>query len=353
MQILLFILVLAVLVLFHEWGHFTAARKLGVGVLEFGFGFPPRLYAVTKKGIEYTINALPLGGFVRLKGEDGENNDPDSFLVQPRWKKAVILFAGVFMNWVLAILLFSTANFLGVTQVIDEETVGAQQVSIAVLDVVAQGQAAQAGLQKGDEIISVNNSPAAGVSLTEAIVTSYEQKKPVTLEVGRAGEVLSIAITPTVQDGAEQATVGLMYAKTGRVAYSFLESIRVAFVDTGRLTVAVARGLFDMIAGLVMGQGLDEGVSGPIGIARMTGEVASRGFSELLQFMGLLSVNLAVLNLLPFPSLDGGRLLFVGIESIIRRKIPTRWEGWTHALGFVILMVAVVLISVRDIMQIW
>lgn len=353
MQILLFILVLAVLVLFHEWGHFTAARKLGVGVLEFGFGFPPRLYAITKKGIAYTINALPLGGFVRLKGEDGENTDSDSFLVQPRWKKAIILFAGVFMNWILAILLFSTANILGVTQVITDETVGAHNVSITVLDVAPDGQAQKAGLQKGDEIVRVNNADVLPISLPDEIQAAYDAQKPVTLEIKRAAELVTISVTPTVQADAQKATVGLSYAKVGNVSYSLFESVGVAVSDTYHMSISVARGLFDMIAGLVMGKGLDEGVSGPIGIARMTGEVASRGFAELLQFMGLLSVNLAVLNLLPFPSLDGGRLLFVGIEAIIRRKIPTRFEGWTHALGFVILMVAVVLISVRDIMHIW
>lgn len=356
MQILLFIVVLVILVLFHEWGHFMVARWAGVKVEEFGFGFPPRLMAWKGKLTEYSINWLPLGGFVRLKGEDGNNGDADSFGAKSKSRRALILLAGVMMNWVLAFLLFTVVNIVGVRQPLDESKMNvARDIKMTVLDIVAASPAKTAGLEIGDTVVSIDGQVASEENIPTLVKTAFTEQRAVELVIQheKTAENISVSITPTKPEGAEFATIGIAFAETGLVKFPVGQAIVEGAKDTVRITRMIVVGLYDLIARLVQGEETGAQVSGPIGIAILTGQIARQGFVELLQFMGLLSVNLAVLNLIPFPALDGGRLLFIGIEAIKRRPISQRVEGIAHMTGFAILMMLVVLVSIRDIMHLW
>lgn len=355
MQILLFIGVLVILVLFHEWGHFIVARWAGVKVEEFGFGFPPRLAAWKGKLTEYSINWLPLGGFVRLKGEDGTSTDPDAFGSKPKVKRAAILLAGVAMNWLLAFLLFTTVNIIGVRQPVEiGHEADAHDIRLTVLAVSADSPAQVAGLEAGDAILKIDSVPATEENIPTIVKQAFGEKRAISFEIQHENASPQIiSITPTQKEGSESATIGIGFAQTGLVKFSFGRAMLEGVNDTAHVTTLIAGGFYDLVARLIQGKGVDAGVSGPIGIAMMTGEIARQGFAELLQFMGLLSVNLAVLNLIPFPALDGGRLLFVILEAIKRKPVSPKVENIAHMTGFALLMILVVLVSIRDIMHLW
>ncbi|HCC22254.1 RIP metalloprotease RseP [Candidatus Uhrbacteria bacterium RIFOXYC2_FULL_47_19] len=352
--VIIFIVILSLAVFVHECGHFFFARKFGVKVEEFGFGFPPRLYGFKRGGTIYSVNAIPVGGFVRLKGESGNSRDKDSFSSQSVAKRAVIIGAGVVMNAVLAWVLFTIGCLFGLPQVVGEGAdlpTGARisDQRVHVVQVLEGSPADEAGVRSGDIIVSVDGRPLVAVAELSAL-TGQTDDSGLVLALDRDDEVVEVRTTPAVLPSG-QTGIGVQLVETGLVSYPFyLAPLQGLFV-TASYTYEITSVFLQIIGDLVTAGRPSVDVSGPIGIAVITGEVAKFGFLYLLQFTALLSINLGVLNVLPLPALDGGRLLFLLIEKLRGRSVGVRFEGIVHNIGFLLLMIMVVVITYGDVLR--
>ena len=379
-----FFIILVVLVVVHEAGHFFTAKWFGVKVLEFGVGYPPKAWGKKVGETEYTINYLPLGGFVRLLGEE-DPTDPRSLAAQARWKRIVIMAAGSFMNLLLPILLLSISYMIP-----QDVPIGGAQVT----NVAAGSPAERAGIQPGDQILSVNGREVQSVN-DAAYYIRLNQGEEMTWRVRRAGEasplgqsagsasiqevdvrsrwapptgqgptgigladpVLSrrLALLPSdlTDEEREQRTREIIAEGgfTESRSYPIWEAVPRGARATMESLVLARNQIFSWIAA----RSRPEGLTGPVGIAQATGEVYEEaGWVALIQLAALLSINLAVLNILPLPMLDGGKIFFVVVE-IIRggRRIAPEREALVHFIGFVVLISFVILISIFDVMRIF
>lgn len=352
-----FVVVLALLVLVHEFGHFFVARWAGIKVEEFGFGFPPRLKAWKGKVCEWSVNWLPLGGFVKLKGEDGTNTDEDSYASKTLWQRFLVVFAGPAMNFILAGIVLGIGFMIGLPQILNGESLEGAVVSektVQVVDVLDGSAAQQAGFMIGDEVIGVSSLPSE-VEVTADLITSRIVAIPSDefdelIFLVRRGDEQNML---TVEDGwvaVDNPVLGVGLIETGLVSYPFFRAIVHGFIAMYEMTLQVVFGLWHLFSGLFTGsaEGLEQ-IAGPVGIATLTGEVAGMGFIYMLQFIAVLSVNLGVLNLLPIPALDGGRIFFMMIELVTRRPVNKRVEQMAHIIGFALLMLLVLIVTVQDV----
>ncbi|MDO8425207.1 MAG: RIP metalloprotease RseP [bacterium] len=363
-----FLIVLGLLVFVHELGHFLVARKSGMDVEEFGFGFPPRLVGFQRRDGRwhvvgaraqwqegdptiYSINWLPLGGFVRIRGENGgEGASPRSFVGQPRWKRAMVLVAGVAMNLVLAVVLFTTVFAVGAPQMVDDLPASARvrDVQTTVVSVLKASAADAAGVLPGDAVQQINGVPLPDPDAVRAYIQEHLGQE-LAVTVVRDGATLVVTATPGPLPGTDRAGLGVELVTTGIVSYPLHRAAWEGVRTTGFVVVEIARALGRLVVGLFTEQAVTVDIAGPIGIAVLTGQVARLGITHLLQFAAVLSANLAFINIFPFPALDGGRLLFLGIEAIRRRPLSRRVEGAIHAVGFAFLMGLVLVVTFRDI----
>lgn len=361
--IILFIAVLGVLVLVHEIGHFLAARIFGVAVDEFGVGFPPRLWFKKIGKTEYSLNAIPVGGFVRLKGVAGDERlqekpsaDADSFSVQRFWKRFLILFAGIGMNIVLAACFFTLMLWSGVRMSLDEEEMThATDQELTVSYLLPEGPAQQAQMQLGDSILSIDGVSVSSVDTFRSIVQQSD-KTSVTIRVKRDSQELDVVVAPQLVDvdGEQLRGIGVGLLNTGIVHYGFFDGVVEGVSIAYRTTVAICIGFADLIKSLfVHDTQVDVQLSGPVGIAVMTREFAQAGIASLLQFCGVLSLNLAVFNLLPFPMLDGGRIFFLAIEAVRRKPASHQFEARVHQIGFFILFGLLIYVTAKDIFSLF
>ncbi len=372
--ILVFILILALLVLSHEFGHFIIARWRGMRVFEFGFGLPPRLFGVykdpptgkfkwvfnKKKNEEefpatvYSLNLLPIGGFCKIKGEEGNNaSDTDSFMFCKAWERALVLVAGVSMNVVLAAVLLSVGFMVGLPADMSAD-VGAKAIIVEQSKVMVQyvdknSPAEQAGIKYGDRIISLNNEEMKNSAQMIDYVKLHNQNA-IEVKIERGGKESSFNIIPNIiKEGEASARLGVVLADAGIIRYPWHIALYkgVAAAGIGIVNIAIAFCL--LIKNLIVGNGLMFDVSGPVGIAMMVGQSARLGLSYIINLTAMLSLTLAVINILPIPALDGGRLLFIGLEKIFRRQMPMKYEQLAHTIGFVLLLGLIAIITWRDV----
>lgn len=414
--------VLGVLIVVHELGHFLTAIWLGIRVEEFGIGFPPRLFAIRRKGIDYSINALPIGGFVKITGENGDSDDPRSFGKAPAWKRIIVLAAGSFMNLLLAAIIFMVLAISGTrtvdapstvvtelskdqpamkagmqaadrivsvagkpvadddairtlssqnagkptTYVVEREGV---QVSLTVtpntsapslgvylgayvpvvkIDAARAGTAAEkAGFKADDEIVSINGKPVH--HRFEAAYLLSQSGSTATVIVRRGGQVLSEPLTLELGTAAAaQKSAALnLYVPIKMVYYSPLDALGRGLSQTWAVISLIPQGIMQAIEGKAQGPG----VTGIVGIGQITGEVAQdSGFNGLMSLTALLGISLFMINLLPLPALDGGRLLFIFIELVRGgRRIAPEKEGLVHFAGMVVLLALMLLITIFDV----
>ena len=361
-----FIAILVVLVLVHELGHFVAAKRAGITVEEFGVGFPPRIGSVMYRGTRYSLNWIPLGGFVKMLGEDGdveirrlreqgmtdaevETAMAGAFNRRPVWVRVVVLLAGVVMNFILAASLFAVA--LSMPTLIGE---GPLTVTEIQPDSPAEGR-----LEVGDVIVAVDGREfARSAELTEYVAEHGGEE--VTLEVERDGSTVELTITPRVVSEEDRASgvgpIGFAYDPARIIEEPSTVDGPIDAVVSGTATawaiaVQIPGGLADAVGGLLGLNPEAPDARGPIGIAQETGRVLEAPLVSQLFFVGLLSVNLAVLNVLPFPPLDGGQIAVVVIEAIRRRRLPAEREALIYLTGFAVLIALVILISINDIQR--
>lgn len=350
--LLAFFVALLVLVLVHEYGHFAAARLFGVAVEEFGFGFPPRAWGKRIGDTLYSINWLPLGGFVRIKGEEEAVKDLDSFSAQPAWRRATIVVAGVVMNLVLAIVLLTVGYSVGLTEALDtspDPTAAVSNVEHRVVGILPQSPASTV-FEQGDRIVSLDGEVINSRADFQAYVRSHPQES-IRIDFLRGDQSLSAVLAPTSlgNDGDGVFGFGVELVSVGTVAYPLYRAPVVATTTVFKTFGLIGTTLWSMVVDLWRGTSQGLSVAGPIGIAVLSGEVANLGIMAYVQFLALLSINLAFVNILPFPALDGGRLLFIIIEGIRRRPISRDVEAKIHRLGFTILIGLVLLVTVVDI----
>lgn len=357
--ILIFIVILSVLVLAHEWGHFTAARRTGMVVEEFGIGFPPKLFSWTdKKGTKWSINLVPIGGFVRIQGESGEHRfEPGSFATKGYVARFVVLFGGVFMNLVVAALLFTFGFAVGLPSVIeggaDARAIVTDQ-SVSIVQILSDSPAAQAGVAEGDKILTIDGETfTSGETAREALKPNVDGT-PIELNFEHEGEVKSVKLIPSYIKEIDRDGVGLALVETGKVRYPLYLAPVKGVTTTFGLTAQIVEAFGGLIKGVfTKDSNVAAQLSGPVGIAVLTGEVAGLGIMHLVQFAAMLSVNLAVLNVLPFPALDGGRIFFLAIEAIRRKPTSQKFEQSIHAAGFALLILLVIFVTYRDIVNLF
>ena len=348
--ILLFLVLLSVLVFVHELGHFFVARRMGMKVEEFGFGFPPRMFGVRRGETTYSVNWIPVGGFVRIKGESGEHReDHDSFVSKSPWRRFLVLVAGVVMNLVLAAVLLWIGFLSGLPSVVSgslPESARVRDEAIRVVQVVPGSAADLSGIKVGDRLLSVDDRVFEGADDARAHLLQADGSVRLLLE--RGDERFEKTVTKTALENGEPQ-VGVALVRTGLVSYGPLEAVWRSIEATGGLTIQVVVAFADVIVDLVTVGRPEVELAGPVGIAVMTSEVASLGFAFLLQFAAVLSINLAVINALPFPALDGGRILFLAMEKLRGRPVRGQTEALAHNLGFLFLIGLVILVTYHDL----
>lgn len=345
--ILAFVFVLGLLVFVHELGHFVVAKWAGIKVEEFGFGYPPRLFTFMRRGgTDYTINLLPLGGFVRMLGEE-DPTAPGSFASKPLLARAAVLVAGAAMNLLLAVVLFAIIGLVGVPG-------GDPTGYIEVTNVSPGSPAEEAGIKSGDLIVYIANQRVRSIEQLQGSISHYLDR-PVTITILRDGQEIDVRLTPRGAPPENQGPIGVeIMNQLEMVRYGPIEAIGFGISQTFAVFIRILAGLSELLRQLFSGAGAPP-VAGPIGIAQVAGQVAETGqFINLLSFAAFLSINLAILNLLPFPALDGGRLMFVIIEGLRGgRRVDPQKEGLIHLVGMMILLTLMVFISYFDLLRVF
>lgn len=351
LTIIVFAVLLLALVLVHEWGHFIAAKRAGCKVEEFGFGFPPRLFSWTWHGTRYCLNLLPLGGYVKIEGEDMQEASPPptSFASKSAGWRILILSAGVAMNVVLAFGLLSVQAGIGVPTLVTEKNGHElKDLKTYILDVAQRSPAAEAGLKSLDRVVRVNSLSNPTIEQVQRGIAEAKGKE-VTLEIERQGQHQTLTITPREAPPPGEGPLGVSLAEAGLSTTPAWKAPLVGAQRTGEMLLAIVTQFASIIHKLATGGGVGETLTGPVGIAVYTNEVTSMGLPYILEFGALISLNLALINILPLPALDGGRILFVVLEKIAGRRFPSKVEQITHTVGFALLILLMVLITFRDV----
>ena len=344
--ILAFFIVLAVLVLAHEFGHFISAKKYGVRVEEFGFGFPPRLFSFRKGETLYSFNLFPLGGFVRILGENGEDSDdPGNFASRSAFQKAVMLSAGVFFNLVLAAVIFAFVLWLGLPVDADDPLLQGkiENTAVTVIGVVKDSAAERAGIKLGDKMLGFNE-----IGQVQELIKKNVGKTTV-FEIERGSERIILPASLPSSEIEEGVVFGIAMARLGIVREPWYKAPLGGVRLTASAFWGTIKGLWRILGLLFSGNSISGMVSGPVGIFSIVSTTLDFGAVFLLSLVAVLSVNLAVMNLLPLPALDGGRLLFLAIEKIRGKPIPQRTGGLAHAFGFAILILLMAVITYYDV----
>ena len=342
LTIVAFIGVIVVLIVAHELGHFITAKASGVKVEEFGIGFPPRLLSVRRGETLYSLNAIPLGGFVKMAGEE-DPKVPRSLASKSIGTRLLVLSAGPLMNALLPLLLFSIAFMIPHDMVIGQ---------VFVEEVAPNSPAAMAGIESGDMIISINGRTVNNtIDLSRYIHLNLG--KDTTIVVKHSDSTAEdIQVIPRWKPPEGQGAIGIVvntaYPTIVRQHYPFWRAIPMGASECIETFVLFKNGIISMIIGATPVE-----VAGPVGIAQITGEVAKAGISPLLEFAGFISINLAIINILPLPALDGGRIVFVLLEWVRRgKRVSPKTEGLVHFIGFAMLMALILLITYQDIIRI-
>lgn len=328
MAILSFLIILSVLILVHEVGHFFLAKRYGIKVEEFGFGYPPRLIRIKRKGMVWSLNLLPLGGFIRMRGENMPEGK-DSFASESKRVRVAVLLAGVIMNFLLGVILFAAIyTYLGIPEKVDY---------LVVTSVAKDSPAEQAGIKADDKLIDFSD--------TEKFINFINEHRGQAVRL-RLRESREVLVTPRLAENTPQGegALGVAITNVDIVLYPLWQR---PFRGTWfGLKEAVGWGK-EILSSLTKINAKD--VAGPVGIYEISKDVTKQGWMAILRFTAILSVNLSILNLLPLPALDGGRLIFIAVEAVTRRRIKPKIEQAIHLAGIVVLIGLMILVTINDV----
>lgn len=372
MTVIIFIAVLAVLIFVHELGHFLAARMCGIRVDRFAIGFGPSIFSKKKGETTYSINIIPFGGYVKIFGEDPNSDSisgPDasrSFVNKNRWQQAFVLFAGVLFNALFAWILYAIVFSSGITVPSADFSKYSDRFTtdkVMITQVSADSPAYKAGLKQGDVVKSVTTTgivpgkqlPEDGNAeekishIQETIASSVGA--PVAVNYERRGEEHTAIINPQQGIIEDKYAIGIAMQNFADLKLPVIPAIYESARYTAVLTKETAIGLYFFVTDIFRGSADFSTVTGPVGIADIVGDAADLGWKYLLMITAIISINLAIINLIPFPALDGGRMLFVGIEGVIRRRIPVKFFNIMNTIGFALLMLLMIVVTWKDIVK--
>lgn len=350
MNIAIAIFSILLLVVLHELGHFLFAKRFGVKVEEFGIGIPPRLIGKKIGETIYSLNALPIGAFVRMEGEEKRALSSTSFSAKPIWQRMVIVGAGVAAFWIIAVLLFT---FLGATKgipmAVDDNTSDVVNPRVQILAVTSKSPADEARLMPGD--ILKNFTKVSDVRE----FTTLHKGEIVSLTIQRGGKILEVALTPRVEVSEGEGRLGVVLARSALVQYPWYKAPIEGVIITGKITWQIVEGLFHVVLSLTQKHALPQGaqVTGPIGIVLMLQDALSIGWPSFLAFVATLSVYLAVFNILPIPAADGGRLVFLIVEFFRKKPLAEHIEQKIIATSFGLLLIFFVYVTFKDIIRLF
>ncbi len=358
---LLVIGILIFLIVIHELGHFFVAKFFNVRVDEFGVGYPPRAFLFGKWGdTEYTLNWIPFGGFVRLFGEhDAVTGEIDthrgSFAKAPRHVQALILIAGVVMNAIAAWLLFAGALAVGIPHGVPAGDTD-PNARLLVTQVLPGSPAASAGLNTGDVLTSIGDGKETAALNPESVVTFVGERpgKELTVTISRAGVERTVTMFPAqavVAEAASRAAVGMGLSLVTDSPIPFHRALTKAIPVTLDKLNAVLSGLGSMVTNAIRGEKVLQDIVGPVGLVSIVGIAAQHGFANILILAGFISLNLAVINLIPIPALDGGRLLLLGVEAVMRRSAPNIVVQLSNTLGIGLIILLMITVTYNDIVR--
>ncbi|MEI6580565.1 MAG: RIP metalloprotease RseP [bacterium] len=379
MNILIFVIILLVLVLVHEFGHFFTAKRFGIRVDEFGFGFPPKLFSWKRGETEYSINALPFGGFVKIFGENIDEADlvevgfldkketpqkvdfERSLISKPKYKQAIVLFAGIFANFLLAWFLFSICFISGLPTSVSSQPKGytLENVNLVIVSVLPKSPAENAGIKGGDKIVSVKSGKDSLLvdlnpdTLKSFIVSHPNEKIEFGYTRGKDKNIYTTNVILVSATAGDKPSIGIAMDLIGTAKLPVLRAFWEGLKLDWNVTKGTVVGLYTLIASGIQGKGSFSSVTGPVGMVSIVGDAYKFGFVYLMSFMALISVNLAIINLIPFPALDGGRLLFLLIEKIKGSRINPKIANTANMVGFAILIILMLLVTYHDVIKLF
>ena len=351
MTLIIFLITLSILVLVHEFGHFIVAKRTGVFVEEFGLGLPPRIFGIKKGGTLYSINWLPFGGFVKLYGENYEGKIKKSlkkraFSEKKTLEKAAIIIAGVIGNFLLGWVIFSYLSTQGIPVPTNK---------VIIEKVITNSPAEEVKLMAGDQIVSLITPENNKIELQKPYqlikLTKTNAGKKITLTIKRGDKIIQKTITPRKNPPANQGPLGIVITSYEFKKYSWWQAPIYGLLDSLKITANIFQEMTKVFINFITLQKQTVDITGPIGIAKFSGEVIKFGKNAYLEFLALISLNLAVINILPFPALDGGRLALIFYESLTRKKINKHIEKNLNLIGFAILVSLAIMISINDIIN--
>ncbi|MCA9351533.1 site-2 protease family protein [Patescibacteria group bacterium] len=365
MNIIVFIIVLGILVFVHELGHFLFAKLFRIRVEEFGFGYPPRMLTFGHfRGTKLTLNWIPFGGFVKIFGESDDGSelaDHDkqvSLVHKPKWQQLLVMFGGILFNIVFAWVLFSGLYTVGVTSSIDvaPKNYVFDETKLMVSTVLAGSPADEAGLLPGDEVkeyfntvetVTVRDEDITDIAVFVNQTGELEERVGIVVLRGTDLEVISVLPEQGIVEGGYG--IGVNLDRVGELKLPIHQALWYGAKSTYHYTLAIIDGFWQLITGRIS----TDNVSGPVGIVKQIGDASRVGFVYLISFTALLSLNLAVLNIIPFPALDGGRMAIILIEGAMRRRIKPVIVNWINTVGFLVLIGLMILVTVSDVVKLF
>lgn len=356
MAFIIFIIILGVLVLVHEFGHFLAAKKAGIRVDEFGIGFPPRMLSFGRIGeTTFTLNWIPFGGFVKIFGENPQEQktfDTRSFQNASKMWQIVVLAAGVIFNFILAWVLVSLGFVIGLPTSVESDLGSkVQNPGLMIVNVLPDSPALLSGLKSGDIIESISRGETRLSEISPETVGEFIGKsgEQIQLEIKRGQRVEKLEIIPEEHIVEGKFALGISMDIVGTLKLPIHSALFEGMKTSVSILTQTVKGLSILVLDALRGRGDLSQITGPVGIVGIVGDASTLGFVYLLTLTAFISINLAVINLVPFPSLDGGRILFVLIESIKGSPISPRIFNWANTVGFTLLILLMIFITVRDI----
>jgi regulator of sigma E protease len=359
MSIIIFVIIITALIFAHELGHFLFAKLFKMRVDEFAIGFPPKIFSWKYGETTYSINLIPFGGFVKIYGE---NNDDDSsevirqensFASKPRYAQATVLLAGIVFNILFAWMLFSTSLYIGAPTAAGPGETGRLMIS----SVISASPAELSGLKSGDVITEIDTATPIKNPTPDDIknVVAGSNGKSIALQIDRSGKVIPLNITPTkgISGESKDFAIGIEMVLVTIKKLSLVSSVLQGFQTTITSFKDTAIGIYSFLFQAVQAKANLGQVSGPVGIISIVGDASRFGFGYLLSFAAVISLNLAVINLIPFPALDGGRIFIVCIEAIRRKAIKANTINWINGIGFLILIIFMIVITYSDLSRIF
>jgi regulator of sigma E protease len=360
LTVIVFILILGVLIFVHELGHFISAKKAGIKVEEFGFGFPPRIFGIKKGETIYSLNLIPIGGFVKIFGEQTPEKrlkNKRAFYNRPIWQRAIILSMGVIMNLFIAGVFLSIVHGLGVPSLVEQGQEHLyRDLQIQIIEVAQDSPALEAGIKIGDTITALSfEDKVVAIKEVEDVqkFTAVYGGQEIGVEIKRGKQVLQKNLIPRISFPKDEGPIGVAVAKTGLKSYPWYQAIIKGFEAMGRLLVTFIVMFYLLIKTLLLKGTMIGEIAGPVGIFGLTSQMVQLGWVYVLQFAAILSINLAIINFIPIPALDGGRLLFLLIEKIKGKPIKPKTENLANAIGFAIVILLMIVITFRDVIKLF